>query len=69
MAEEQVDESYFEARPLHEICEIILQQNASDAELMNFCRQAIELEVRILLAHALQKAWFNTGISHMAMGD
>lgn len=59
VATQPADESHFEARPLHELCETVLQQKESDQELQNFCQQAIEREVRILLAHALQKAGFN----------
>jgi hypothetical protein len=59
VATQPADESHFEARPLHELCETVLQQKESDQELQNFCQQAIEREVRILLAHALQKAGFD----------
>ena len=66
-ATQPVDESYFEARPLHELCEMVLQQNGSDKELSSFCQQATEREARILLAHALQKAGFD--VSNMTMVD
>ena len=67
VATQPVDESHFESRPLHELCETILQQNGSDNELKTFCRQAIEREVRVLLSHALQKASFD--VSPVAMTE
>lgn len=57
-AKDPTDETYFEARPLHELCETVLHQGGSDVALKDFCQQAVELEVRILLTRALQKSGF-----------
>jgi hypothetical protein len=60
---ESMEEPFFEARILHELCASVVGGN--DTVLKDFAEQASELEVRILLANTLQRAGFDVNPSEV----
>ena len=62
---EHMEDPYFEARVVHEICATVVNNHDCDPVLRQFAEQVVETEVRVLLLHALQRAGFQVDASQI----
>jgi hypothetical protein len=59
---------YFESRAVHQLCATVLQQagqEGANVKLQEFAERAAEIELRVLLAHALQLAGYDCSLDQI----